>query len=183
MGYGILLMTGSQRARSTNTASLRTLLSLFRAGISGTLYEGLAFLPPFNPDQEDDRLPAEVADLRTQIRAADALVISTPEYAGALPGSFKNLLDWTIGDSQKGSIYGKPVAWLNVSARGASGAHAELRTVLGYAHATIIERASISVPVTASMIGGDGLICDPGVLEQLADLADQLGGELTQLGI
>lgn len=183
MSYRVLLLTGSLRAQSTNTAALRTLLSLPHAGISGTIYEGLDLLPAFNPDQDDDRLPTAVLDLREHIRGSDALVISTPEYAGALPGSFKNLLDWTIGDSREGSIYNKPVAWLNVSPRGAAGAHAELRTVLGYAHAAIVEPACIAVPVTQTMIEADGLISDPGILEQLVDLADQLTGGLTRIGV
>lgn len=42
--------------------------------------------------------------------AADAVLFCTPEYAGALPGSFKNLLDWTVGG---GETYGKPAAWIN----------------------------------------------------------------------
>ena len=46
------------------------------------------------------------------IADADAVMFSTPEYAGALPGSFLNLLDWTIGG---GEIYEKPVAWINVA--------------------------------------------------------------------
>jgi NAD(P)H-dependent FMN reductase len=41
-----------------------------------------------------------VADLRRQIEAADAVVFCTSEYAGALPGSFKNLLDWTVGGGE-----------------------------------------------------------------------------------
>ena len=40
------------------------------------------------------------------------MLFSTPEYAGALPGSFKNLLDWTVGG---GETYGMPVGWVNVS--------------------------------------------------------------------
>ena len=54
------------------------------------------------------------------------MLFSTPEYAGALPGSFKNLLDWTVGDDQPGSMNGKPVAWVNVSPRGAEHAHESL---------------------------------------------------------
>jgi len=48
-----------------------------------------------------------VVKLRRQIAASDAVLFCTPEYAGALPGRFKNLLDWTVGG---GEIYGKPVA-------------------------------------------------------------------------
>ena len=109
------------------------------------LYEGVSGLPHFNPDDDSDPLPGAVADLRSQIRTADAVLLSTPEYAGALPGSFKNLLDWTIGDDQPGSIYQKPVAWVNVSAHGAVNAHESLRKVLRYATAEIIEEACAEV--------------------------------------
>jgi NAD(P)H-dependent FMN reductase len=131
------------------------------------VYRGLATLPAFNPDDET-LLPAEVVDLRGEIHASDALIFSTPEYAGALPGSFKNLLDWTIGDDQPGSIYDKPVGWINASVRGAEGAHRELRQVLGYAHASIIEAAAISVPVSEAMIGTDGLVADASARHAIA---------------
>lgn len=121
--------------------------------------------------------------LRGAIHKAHAIVFSTPEYAGALPGSFKNLLDWTIGDDQAGSIYDKPVGWINASPRGADGAHGELRNVLGYAHARIIDAACVRVPVTAQMIGPDGLIEDQssravlaGVLAVLAAQVQDLAG-------
>jgi chromate reductase len=72
-----------------------------------------------------------VAHLQDEIRGAAAILFSTAEYAGALPGSFKNLLDWTVGDDQPGSIHAKPVAQLNVAARGAPNAHESLAKVLG----------------------------------------------------
>src|ERR1700694_3235936 len=115
-----LLISGSLRAASTNSAVLRTAREVVPPGGEGVLYEGLGKLPHFTPDLNGPRLPAEAARLRAGIQAATALVVSTPEYAGALPGSFKNLLDWTIGDDQPGSIYNKPVAWINASPRGDS---------------------------------------------------------------
>lgn len=159
MSSRLLLVSGSLRARSTNTAVLRTAAQLVPAGVEAVLYEGLATLPAFNPDNEV-LLPPEVVNLRSEIHAAAAVIFSTPEYAGALPGSFKNLLDWTIGDDQPGSIYNKPVAWINASTRGAGGAHRELREVLGYAHASIVDTAAVAVPVTEAMIGADGLVAD-----------------------
>jgi NAD(P)H-dependent FMN reductase len=120
-------------------------------------YGGLATLVAFNPDLES-ALPASADDLRSAVHEADALLFSTPEYAGALPGALKNLLDWLIGDENPRSLYGKPVAWLNASARGAAGAHDELRTVLTYAGAQLVERACVMFPVTKEMIGPDGVI-------------------------
>jgi chromate reductase len=145
-----LLISGSLRQASTSTAILRTATLVAPRDVRCLTYDGLGRLPSFNPDDDRPPLNPKVETLRDAIHQADAVVFSTPEYAGALPGSFKNLLDWTIGDDQQGSIYEKPVAWLNVSPRGADGAHRELRTVLGYAHASIVDAACAHIPVSAA---------------------------------
>jgi len=164
-----LLVSGSLRARSTNTALLRTAARVAPEGVDCRVYDGLARLPAFNPDDESGPLPAEAERLRAAIHRADAVVFSTPEYAGALPGSLKNLLDWTIGDDHEGSMYGKSVSWLNASPRGADSAHRELRTVLDYAHARIIDAACARVPITTAMIGADGAVEDDASRETLAE--------------
>jgi chromate reductase, NAD(P)H dehydrogenase (quinone) len=170
----LLVISGSLRSKSTNSAALRTACVVAPEGVEAVVYDGLAKLPHFNPDDDVDPLAQAVAGLRAQIRAADGIMFSTPEHVGALPGSFKNLLDWTIGDDQPGSIYQKPVAWLNVSPHGAKHAHDSLRTVLGYASAAIVDAACAEVTVTGATIGDDGLIADPSV-------RDQLGAALTIL--
>jgi NAD(P)H-dependent FMN reductase len=163
----ILLVCGSLREASTNAAALRTIVAVPVAGVVATVFDGLALLPHFNPDDDAAPLPTAVADLRARIAAADAVLFSTPEYAGALPGSFKNLLDWTIGG---GEIYQKPVAWINVSTMptGAAGAHASLRTVLGYAGTRIIDAACTQIPVARHAVGEDGLIHDDALRREIA---------------
>jgi NAD(P)H-dependent FMN reductase len=170
----ILLISGSLRAVSANTAALRTAQALAPSGVVVALYERLAGLPHFNPDNDTNPLHPEVADLRAAIHSASALLFSTPEYAGALPGSLKNLLDWTSGDDQPGSIYDKPGAWVNTSPRGARGAYDELRTVLQYAHAFVVEEACIQIPIGTAMIGSDGLARDPAVRDGLAQALNAL---------
>jgi NAD(P)H-dependent FMN reductase len=157
----VLLISGSLRVRSTNTAVLRTARLVAPPDVDAELYDGLAALPAFNPDDDVAPLPEPVGALRAAIRAADALLFSTPEYAGALPGAFKNLLDWTIGDDQPGSIYEKAVAWINAAPRGAVLAHESLAVVLGYAHARVIEPACVHVPVNAADVDEHGLVPDP----------------------
>jgi chromate reductase, NAD(P)H dehydrogenase (quinone) len=156
----ILLVTGSLRQASTNTALLRSAARHAPPEVSCHLYEGLSGLPAFNPDTDRGSPPVEVERLRDWIHQADSILFSTPEYAGALPGSLKNLLDWTIGDDHPRSLYDKPVGWINASPRGAEGAHVELRTVLTYAHARIIEAACVHIPVTSGMVGNDGQVAD-----------------------
>jgi len=163
----ILLISGSLRARSTNTAVLLTAHAVTPPGIVTSIYTGLAALPHFTPDDDVDPLPPPAAALRAAIHTADALLFSTPEYAGALPGSFKNLLDWTIGDDQPGSIYEKPVAWINASTRGAENAHDSLRTVLAFAHAEIVEDACAHIAVASADVDEGGLIPDAGIRRRI----------------
>jgi chromate reductase, NAD(P)H dehydrogenase (quinone) len=160
----VLLVSGSLRAGSTNTALLQTARLLAPPGVATVLYDGLALLPHFNPDDDRSPLHPAVAGLREQIRASAAILFCTPEYAGALPGALKNMLEWTIGDDQPGSIYRKRVAWINVSSAptGAADAHESLRKVLGYAHAAVVEQACASVPVARADVR-DGLIADPAI--------------------
>jgi chromate reductase len=173
----VLLISGSLRAGSTNTAVLRTAQAVAPAGLTAVLYEDMAELPHFNPDDDAEGAPVHpaVADLRARIGAADALLFSTPEYAGALPGSFKNLLEWTVGDA---GTYGKRVAWINASGpaapTGAADAHDSLRKVLRYTGADIVEAACARIPVARSAVGPDGLIADPEIRERIAGVLTAL---------
>jgi NAD(P)H-dependent FMN reductase len=154
----ILLVSGSTRAASTNVAALRALAGLAPAGVRTVLYGGLAELPAFNPDDDHEPLPAQVVELRAEIAAADGVLFCTPEYAGTLPGSFKNLLDWTVGG---GEMYGKPVAWVNVAPEGrGEGALSSLSLVLGYVGADVLEPACVRTYVGREHVDGDGEICD-----------------------
>ncbi|MEU1822318.1 NAD(P)H-dependent oxidoreductase [Streptomyces abikoensis] len=145
----ILLLSGSLRAASSNESALRTAESMAAsAGVRTVRYAGLADLPHFNPDDDHDPLPGPVVELRTAIAEAAAVLICAPEYAGTLPGSFKNLLDWTVGGTE---ICDKPVAWVNVAPAGrGGGAEATLRTVLSYTGAAIVEPACVRIALGES---------------------------------
>lgn len=159
----ILLVSGSLRTGSTNTAVLRTARAVVRGGVGAVLYDGMAGLPHFNPDDDREGEPVHpaVVALRAQIAAAGALLLCTPEYAGALPGALKNLLEWTVGDA---GTHRKPVAWINASGpaapTGAADAHDSLRRVLGYVGADIVESACVRIPVTRDAVGPDGTVID-----------------------
>jgi NAD(P)H-dependent FMN reductase len=168
----ILLLSGSLRAGSTNEAVLRTARAVAPPHLRIVTYEGLAGLPHFNPDDDRDPLPAPVAELRAAIDEAAAILVCSPEYAGTLPGSFKNLLDWTVGGTE---ISDKPVAWVNAAAAGrGQGAEATLRMVLGYTGAHIVEEACARVPVERPMVGADGIITDVAVRERIGRVLGEL---------
>lgn len=170
----ILLLSGSLRTGSSNETVLRTAQAVAPPQVRTVLYGGLAELPHFNPDDDTDPLPVAVAELRAAISEAAAVLICTPEYAGTLPGSFKNLLDWTVGGTE---ICDKPVAWVNAAAPGrGEGAEATLRAVLGYTGADIVESACVRIPMAPQRVGADGIINDPEAREQLSQVLGLLAG-------
>lgn len=165
----VLLVSGSTRAASTNSALLRTAAAVTPDGIDATVFDGLTALPHFNPDDDHDPLPPAVIALRTAIAQADAILFCTPEYAGTLPGAMKNLLDWCVGGTE---INDKPVAWVNASSdpRRGTGAQATLATVLGYVQAKVIDEGCRHVGVPPGAVGRDGLVADREVRDAIADV-------------
>lgn len=99
-----------------------------------------------------------MVEFRTTLHAAHAILFSPPEYAGALPGPFVNLLDWTIGDDQPGSINEKPVGWVNASVRGASKAVESLTAAAVGAHGLVVDRAVRAKLVTALSALGSAVL-------------------------
>jgi chromate reductase len=167
MSIHLLTVCGSLRGRSTNSAVLRTVPAVAPTDVEVDSYDRLGDLPHFNPDDDRDPLPAAVADLRERLGRADAVLLCTPEYAGALPGSFKNLLDWSVGAE---AMYRKPLAWINASwaSTGAANAHASLRIVLGYLNVDLVEDACVHIPVGRDLVGADGLVHDPATRTAIA---------------
>lgn len=159
----LLLISGSLRAGSSNAAALHTARALAPSGVVVRFFERMGELPHFNPDLEQTHLPEPVADLRRQLMAADAVLMSTPEYAGALPGSFKNLLDWSVGEG----LYQKPVGYLNVSPHegGAERTYQMLRVVLGYVNAELVEAACVRAPVRRDGVDAQQQVKEPEVRE------------------
>jgi len=158
----ILAISGSLRAASLNSALLRAVVRLAPADISVVLYHGLGDLPLFNPDIEaSDPLP--VANLRTQIISADALIIASPEYAHGVTGAMKNALDWMVGCE---ALVDKPVALLNASPR-AVHAQSALRETLSTMSARIAEKASITVPILGSNLSEDEIVFHPEISASL----------------
>ena len=104
----ILHVSGSLRAESANAAVLRTVQAVAPIGVETTIYESLATLPHFNPDDDFEPLPAPVTELRAKSGGRRrGAVLHAGVRRGALLGSFKNLLDWSVGGPE---MYEKPAA-------------------------------------------------------------------------
>ncbi|HEY4385077.1 MAG TPA: NADPH-dependent FMN reductase [Ktedonobacteraceae bacterium] len=162
----ILAISGSLRASSTNTRLVRAAAALAPEEMEITIYDGLADLPHFSPDLDDDYSPPAVKNLRAQIQASDGVLICTPEYAFGVPGALKNALDWTVSS---GDLWGKPVAAISASPlwTGGDKAHASLLLTLTALGTKVPEEGKLSIPSVNKKLNADGEISDPETAQAL----------------
>ena len=173
----IFAISGSLRARSSNTELLRAAALVAPAGWTFDFYDGLAALPHFNPDldAEGSTPPEPVRELRARIAAADALLICSPEYAHGVAGSIKNALDWLVSDAE---MVGKPVGLLNASAR-AVVAHAALAETLRTMSTALVPAASRSwCPLDGRRLDAAGIAAVPTLAAALRGALDALAGSV-----
>jgi len=117
----LLGISGALRSGSFNRKLIREAGRLFE----GSFTEADLNLPLYDGDLETaDGIPASVQTLADQIAAADAVVISTPEYNQAMSGVLKNALDW-VSRVEGNPWLGKPVAIVSAAAGRAGGARAQ----------------------------------------------------------
>lgn len=160
----VLALSGSLRARSSNRELLLALARLAPPGVEVVGWDGLASIPPFNPDDDGEGAipPAPVAALREAVQGAAAVVISSPEYAHGVPGSLKNALDWLVSSP---AMIDKPVALVAASTR-ATYVNVQLAETLRTMSARLVEGASIAVnvsgrPLDAAAIAADEALAAP----------------------
>jgi len=171
----ILGISGSLRRESSNTRLLRAAAAKLPPGARLRVFDALTAIPPFNEDHE--KLPAGQAlfQLRRELTAADAVLISTPEYNGSFPGQLKNALDWVSRPLQTSPLRGRPIAVIGASSGifGAVWARADLRRVLDAIGAPVLdEELAVGQADTAFTLRGD--LHDPDADAALAALMARL---------
>jgi chromate reductase len=166
----ILAISGSLRRDSQNTALLRAAAELLPPGDSLEIWDGLREVPPYDSDDDIEPAPPAVAALRNAVAAADAVLISTPEYNSSIPGALKNALDWASRPYATNAFRGKPVAVIGSSAGlfGAVWAQAELRKVLAAMGARVAE-VEVAVGRAQEKFDADGRLADDEARRRLAD--------------
>src|SRR5215467_2371069 len=110
----ILGIAGSLRRGSFNAATLRAAQELVPSGMTIEAFD-IAPIPAYNEDVRQQGFPAPVEELRTRIKAADGLLIVTPEYNYSIPGVLKNAVDWASRPYGDSAWDGKPVAIMGAS--------------------------------------------------------------------
>ncbi len=171
----VLAISGSLRSGSYNSSLVTAFQTASQGDLDVKVYHGTADLPFFSEDLEGDNTPASVLALRDEIQKADAVVISTPEYNGSIPGALKNLIDWASRPYGESSFAGKPTVVLgaSVSPYGAQWAQEHLVAVLKATGAQIVGDVHPVGPA-AEIYDANGSIASTAVQATLRDIASDI---------
>src|ERR1700728_3722680 len=108
--FNVISICGSLRKRSYNRMVMNALPGLAPASLSIKEAPPFSEFPLYNADIETSTgIPAAVQSLTEAIRAADGVIIVSPEYNFSIPGGLKNAIDW-VSRVQNQPFAGKPVA-------------------------------------------------------------------------
>jgi chromate reductase len=176
----VLAISGSLRARSFNSMLLDAAVRLAPAELAIEIYHGLADIPHYNGDLDTADPPATVADLRARIGAADALLISTPEYNYGTPGPLKNALDWASTPPDSSVLRGKPVALMGASPSpfGTVRSQLALRQLFLWTGSPVVTKPEVLVFSAHERFDAHGSLTDQGTAELVANLLSALVAEV-----
>ena len=175
----IIGLCGSLRQGSYNAALQRALPELAPANMSITPAPSYRDFPMLDMDIVTDKgIPEPVITLSEAIRAADGLIITTPEYNYSIPGILKNAIDW-LSRVPDQAFAGKPVL-LQSAATGLLGGvrvHYHLRQSMVFLDGLVMNKPEVMVSQAATRFDADTLaLTDQGtrdlVGQQLAAFAD-----------
>jgi chromate reductase, NAD(P)H dehydrogenase (quinone) len=174
MPLHVLGIAGSLRAGSYNRMLLRAASSLLPDDMTLEFAE-IAAIPLYNADLEAQALPESVQTLKERIRAADALLIATPEYNYSIPGVLKNALDWASRPPDP-PLQGKPTAIMGASQGlfGTVRAQMQLRQVAVVTNMLILNRPEVLVPRAQEKFSPEGDLLDEKTAEAVRRLLSAL---------
>jgi chromate reductase, NAD(P)H dehydrogenase (quinone) len=170
----ILGFAGSLRKNSFNRSILRAALELVPEDAKLEIFD-LEGIPPFNQDLEG-QLPEKVKNFKVKIRAADAILISTPEYNYSIPGVLKNAIDWASRPYGDNSFEGKPIAIMGASPgmTGTARSQYHLRQTFVFLDMHPMNRPEVIVPFANEKIDEEGRVTDSKTREKIRELLQGL---------
>jgi len=156
----VLGFAGSLRKDSYNKMLLNAAVELKPDNVELETFD-LEGIPLFNQDQEEQP-PKRVKEFKEKIKAADALLIVTPEYNYSVPGVLKNAIDWASRPYGDNVFDEKPVAVMSASEGMLGGARAQyhLRQTLISLNMHPLNRPEVIVSQIDEKIDVNGKVVD-----------------------
>ena len=173
----ILVICGSLRKGSYNAALTRALPELAPPGMTFTMAPAHDVMPMYNADiQEASGFPPAAEDLAAAIRAADGVIVVSPEYNWTIPGALKNAIDW-VSRMKDQPFKDKPVAIQSCSQGPLGGSRMQyhMRMMFTYLNAFIFGTPEVIVAAAQTKFDKDMKLVDENtrnfVKQQLAGFA------------
>jgi len=170
----ILGFAGSLRKQSYNRALLRAARELVPENATLEIFD-LEGIPPFNQDLENDP-PEKVKHFKASIRAADTILIVTPEYNYSTPGVLKNAIDWASRPYGDNAFEGKPVALMGASVGmlGTARAQYDLRRSFVFLNMYPMNQPEVMIPFAQDKVDGNGRVKDEKTRQKIRELLEGL---------
>jgi chromate reductase len=170
-GLHLVVMVGSLRKGSYNAAIARALPALAPDGMTISVLPSVGEFPPYNADVQVEGLPPVVTRTADAIRAADGLIVVTPEYNHTIPGAMKNAIDW-ISRLPNQPFAAKPVALQSASQGLWGGLRAQLalRHMFVYLDGRLLNKPEVIIPLVQNKVDpATGELTDPPTRGFIAD--------------
>jgi chromate reductase len=166
----VLGISGSLRKGSFNTMALRAAQKLAPAGVEVSIAD-ISQIPLYNDDVRAAGEPVAVTALKAQVRAADAVLIVTPEYNFSIPGVLKNALDW-LSRPPEPPFDGKVVGIMGASPGqvGTARVQYHLRQVMVFMNAFVVNKPEVFINHCAGKFNEQGELTDEATAKVIAEL-------------
>ena len=166
----VLGISGSLRKGSYNSMALRAAQKLAPQGMTLEIAD-ISRISLYNDDVRVAGEPPEVAALKAQVRAADALLLVMPEYNFSVPGVLKNTLDW-MSRPPEPPFEGKCVAIMGASQGpvGTARGQYDLRKILVYMNCFTVNKPEVFISSAQTKFNAEGELTDEPTAKFIADL-------------
>lgn len=170
----ILGFAGSLRRQSYNRAILAAASEMVPDDATLEIFD-LEGIPPFNQDLELEP-PEKVRDFKARIRAADAILIATPEYNYSISGVLKNAIDWASRPYGDNAFDGKPVGLMGASVGmlGTARAQYDLRRSFIFLNMFPLNQPEVMVSFAQDKVDVNGRLTDEKTRKKIRDLLESL---------
>lgn len=170
----VIAFTGSLRKGSFNMGLLKAAQKLVPSGVEIEILD-TGVLPLFNQDLESS-LPQTVVDFKAKVKAADAILIATPEFNYSIPGVLKNALDWCSRPYGENSLEEKAAAIMggSMGMTGSARAQYHLRQTFVFLNVHALNKPEIMVPTIHEKFDKDGNLTDKMTSDKIKELIDAL---------
>ena len=170
----ILGIAGSLRKASYNRGALRAAQQLAPPDVKIEIFD-LGGIPVFNQD-EDNRPPQKVVELKARVRAADAILFVTPEYNYSFSGVLKNAIDWASRPYGDSAWDGKPVAVMGASigALGTARAQYHLRQCFVFLNMYPLNKPEVMIANAAERFDEQGNLTDQDTKDHIKKFVEAL---------